>query len=143
MVEIRVLTVDDLDLLVNLGEGLFDNSVDPAQARAFLESQLHEMVMAFDSGRAVSFASGTVLLHPDKMPTMFINEVGTHEGFRKRGFARAVTEALIRQARALDCEGVWLATEPDNAPALALYRAMGGDEQPIVGFAWDGAFDAD
>jgi hypothetical protein len=34
-----------------------------------------------------------------------------------------------------------LGTEPDNDAALALYRAMGGDEVPFVGFGWDGALD--
>ena len=101
------------------------------------------MAAAIAGGDLVSFASGTVLLHPDKPPGVFVNEVGTRESHRRRGLARAVTEALFAHVRAMGCNGIWLGTEPDNAPALALYRALGGAEQVIAGFGWDGAFDLD
>jgi aminoglycoside 6'-N-acetyltransferase I len=86
-------------------------------------------------------ATGTVLQHPDKAPSMFVNEVGVRDEWLRRGIGRAVTERLIAIARARGCKGVWLGTEPDNVAALALYRDLKGDEMTIVGFAWDGAFD--
>ncbi|WP_165352827.1 GNAT family N-acetyltransferase [Loktanella sp. IMCC34160] len=141
--EIRILRPDDLDLVLNVRPGLFDNPVDLAQARAFLGSDLHRMVVAIKGGDILGFASGTVLLHPDKAPSMFINEVGTREEFQRQGIATAVTAALIDAARAMGCDGVWLGTEPDNDPALGLYRKLKGTEQTIAGFAWDGAFDPD
>ena len=141
--ELRLLQPGDFDLLMGLRDGIFDNPARLDQTRAFLDSPLHHMVMAFDAGLAVAFASGTVILHPDKAPSLFINEVGTHEDHRRKGYGRAVTQALIDHAQALGCEGVWLATEPDNAPALALYRAMGGQEMAIAGFWWDAAFGGD
>ncbi len=84
-------------------------------------------------------ATGTVLLHPDKPPAMFVNEVGVREEWQKQGIGRAVMERLIDVARARGCQGIWLGTEPDNEPALALYRSMGGDEVMFVGFGWDDA----
>lgn len=140
--ETRLLQPSDLDLLLNIRRGIFDNPVDPAQARAFLASDLHQIVVGFVDGEAVAFASGTVLLHPDKPPSLFINEVGTHEDHRRCGHGTAVTRALIEHARSRGCMGIWLATEPDNSAALALYRAMGGEEIAIVGFGWDEAFGA-
>lgn len=141
MPRVRILGPDDIDLLLNVTPGLFDSPVRPDQARAFLDPERHAMAVIVARDEIVSFASGTVLLHPDKSPGFFINEVGTRETHRRRGHARAVTLALIAHARALGCTGLWLATEPDNTPALALYRALGADEQALVGFAWDGAFD--
>lgn len=138
--ELRRLQPDDFDTLMGIRDGIFDNPPNAAQTRAFLDSPLHHMIMAFDGGQPVAFASGTVILHPDKPPSLFINAVGTHEEHRRKGYGSAVTQALIDHARGMGCEGVWLGTEPDNGAALALYRAMGGDEMAIAGFGWDGAF---
>ncbi len=135
----RHLGPDDLSLLVSVREGLFDNAVDPVQAAAFLADPLHEIMLALVGDGAVGMATGTVLLHPDKPPAMFVNEVGVREDWRRRGIGRAVTERLIAVARARGCKGIWLGTEPDNDAALALYRGLGGDEEPFVGFGWDDA----
>lgn len=139
----RSLGPDDLPLLMAVPDGLFDNPIDPAQAAAFLASPLHELVLAFDGNMAVGMASGTVLLHPDKRPAMFVNEVGVREGFLRRGIGTAVTQELFAIARARGCDGIWLGTDSDNAPALALYRKLGGDEVQGVYFGWDGALDTD
>lgn len=139
--DIRLLGPEHTALLLAVEPGLFDHPVDPEEARAFLASPLNEIALAFDGAQAVAFASGTVLLHPDKPPGLFVNEVGTRESHRRRGFGAAVLRALIARARARGCKGVWLGAEPDNAPALALYRRLGGDERGFTGFGWDGAFD--
>jgi ribosomal protein S18 acetylase RimI-like enzyme len=141
--EIRALTAKDLDLLLAVEPDLFDNPVDPAQARAFLADPLHHLVAAVDAGRIVAFASGTVLLHPDKPPSLFINEVGTLDRHQRRGLASAVVRALIARGRAAGCQGAWVGTEPDNAPARALYRKLDGDEFAFVGYGWDRAFETD
>lgn len=137
--QIRRLQPDDIDTLLSIRDGIFDNPVDPEQARAFLESDLHHLFVAFDGGLAVAFASATVLLHPDKPPSLFINEVGTHDDHRRKGHARAVVQALIDHGREIGCQGIWLATEPDNAPARGLYRALGAAEFAIVSYSWDDA----
>ncbi|WP_323763560.1 GNAT family N-acetyltransferase [Marinovum sp.] len=139
--QVRILGAQDIALLENVTPGLFDHALRPDQARAFLMSPLQAMAVATEAGDLVSFASGTVLLHPDKRPGFFVNEVGTRESHRRRGLGRAVTEALFAHVRAIGCAGIWLGTEPDNTAALALYRSLGGDEQRFVGFGWDGAFD--
>ncbi len=126
-------------MLLGLAGGLFDNPVDEHQSRAFLNDPLHEIVLAFAGDQAVGMATGTVLLHPDKSPAMFINEVGVRDDWRRRGIGAQVTRELIAVARARGCKGVWLGTETDNLPALGLYRSLGGDEVPGVYFGWDDA----
>jgi len=142
-IEIRQLMVEDLPLLLDVSEGLFDLPIDAEQAEAFLRDPLHELVLAFERGLAVGMVSGTVLLHPDKEPSMFINEVGTRDGWTRRGIASALTERMLEIARARGCDGVWLGTEADNAAAIGLYRKLGGDEVQGVYFGWDGALDAE
>ncbi len=138
-ITVRHLGPDDFDLLMAVPEGLFDEPMRADQTRAFLNDPLHEAVLAFDGGLVVAMATGTVLLHPDKPPAMFINEVGTRDGYLRRGIATRVTQKLIDIARARGCKGVWLGTESDNAPALGLYRKMKGEEVTGSFFGWDDA----
>lgn len=138
--EIRRLQPEDFDTLLSIRDGIFDNPVDPVQARAFLESTLHHIFVAFEAGQALAFASGTVLLHPDKAPSLFINEVGTHDDHLRRGHASAVVQALIDHARGIGCDGIWLGAETDNVAARSLYRKLGAEEFPFVGYGWDEAF---
>jgi ribosomal protein S18 acetylase RimI-like enzyme len=120
----------------------FDNPVDPASLAAFLADSGHEMVFAETGGAVAGFASGTVLLHPDKPPAFFINEVGVVPEMRRKGIAAALCKMLIGIARDRGCRGIWLATEGDNAAARALYRRLGGRETPdIAVYDWDDAMD--
>jgi len=139
-ITLKVLGQGDLALLCAVPEGLFDEPIMEDQARAFLDDPLHEIVLAFDGDLAVGMATGTVLLHPDKQPAMFVNEVGVRDSHLRCGIGTAVTTRLFEVARARDCDGIWLGTEVDNAAALGLYRKLGGDEQSFVGFGWDNAF---
>ena len=140
-INIRLLGPADLALLTGVREGLFDHPLRPEQAAAFLADRGHMMVLALAADDAVGFASGTVLLHPDKAPAFVVNEVGVRDGWQRKGIGRRVSEGLIAAARARGCDGIWLGTEPDNLAALALYRSLGGKERRFVGFGWDGAFD--
>ncbi len=139
-ITIRQLGPADLDLLLSVPDGLFDEAVIPEQARAFLNEPLHEIVLAFDGDLVVAMATGAILLHPDKPPSFFINEVGTRDSHLRRGIASALTARLMEIARDRGCQGIWLATEPDNIAALGLYRKLGGQEEPVVAFGWDDAF---
>ncbi len=128
-----------IDLLLAIGPGLFDHAIRPDQARAFLASPLNVLLLACEGELAVGMATGTVLLHPDQPPVMFVNEVGTRETHQRQGVAEALMRHMLDLARARGCEGLWLGTEPGNAPALGLYRKLGGKEVPFIGFGWDEA----
>lgn len=124
------------------GAAVFDGPVRPTSLAAFVADPGHELVFATSGGRVVGFASGTILLHPDKAPSFFVNEVGVEEDVRRQGIGAAVTERLMEIARAAGCEGIWLATEADNTPARALYRRLAARETgDIVVYDWDGAMD--
>lgn len=141
-VTIRRLTPVDLPLLVSVQDDIFDAPVRPDQARAFLSDPGHDLIAALSDAGIVGFASGAVVLHPDKAPAYFIAEVGTHPAFQRRGIGRRMVSALIDRARARGCEGIWLATDSDNSAARALYRRLGAREtEGIVVCDWDGAMD--
>ena len=141
-VEIRLLGPGDAPVLANVHPDTFDNAVIPAQARAFLASPLHRIVVALDRGQVIGMATGAMLLHPDKAPAFFINEVGVADDFRRRGIGRQLTRALIAAARSDGARGIWLATEDDNMAARGLYAGLGARvTRGIVVYDWDGAMD--
>ncbi|EAQ12121.1 acetyltransferase (GNAT) family protein [Maritimibacter alkaliphilus HTCC2654] len=140
--DIDVRRLGPVDIEAILSSDAFDHPARPDQTRAFLDAPDTAIIGALDGDRMIGFASATVLLHPDKPPMLFVNEVGVNEGFRKRGIATRLVEALIDWARAYGCEGIWLATEEDNAAARALYRKLDARETTgVVVFDWDGALE--
>lgn len=120
----------------------FDNPVDPAQLAAFVADPNHLLIYATQGDAVVGFASGNVLFHPDKPPSFFVNEVGVEDAYRRQGIASELCNRLMDMARARGCEGIWLATETDNAPARALYTSLEAREtEGVVVYDWDGAMD--
>jgi ribosomal protein S18 acetylase RimI-like enzyme len=137
-ITLRRLGPDDLQVLLGVAEGLFDNPIRLDQAEIFLNDALHDMVLAFSGSQVVGMASGQVLYHPDKAPAYFINEVGVRDAFQRRGIATRLCETLREIAAARGCEGIWLATEGDNVAARGLYQSMNARETPdVVAYDWD------
>ncbi|MEX0971030.1 MAG: GNAT family N-acetyltransferase [Paracoccaceae bacterium] len=133
----------DLALLMRVPEGVFDNPINPAQAAAFLGDPRHEMVLALLNDIPVGMGSAVIMLHPDKPPAGFINEVGVHPDHRRRGIGSAICTTLFKQLRLRGCAGIWLATEHDNTAARGLYtRLEGRKTTEIVVYDWDGAMGA-
>lgn len=121
---------------------VFDGPVHSDQLARFVDDPGHALVFALWQGAVVGFASGAVLLHPDKRPTFFVNEVGVRPSMQRRGIATQMCTRLFEIARDLGCHGVWLATEADNVAARALYRTLRARETTgVVVYDWDGAMD--
>ena len=85
----------------------------------------------------VGFVSGVETAHPDKGTEMFLYELSVAEPDRNQGIGRALVGELAALARARGCYGMWVGTEPDNAAALAAYRAAGASEpEAFVSLEW-------
>jgi ribosomal protein S18 acetylase RimI-like enzyme len=96
------------------------------------------LILAILEGEVVGFASGTVIDHPDKPTTLFINELGVNAPAQRQGIGRALFLAIRSEGRARGCQTSWVTTEGDNTAARALYLAAGGAETPdIVTYDWD------
>ena len=57
-----------------------------------------------------------------------ITNIATHPGARRRGAARAVVQALLKQACERGLASLYLEVRPSNTPAIALYRSLGFEE---------------
>lgn len=126
----RLLTAADLSVLSNVTEDVFDDPINEASAKAFLEDANQFLVVAMDEGKGnlvVGFASALRTLHPDKaVPELFINEVGVAPPYQRKGVATAIMETLFAEANKAGCDIGWLAVDDDNETALAFYKAIGG-----------------
>lgn len=139
-IEILLLGPADLARLCAVSAGLFDEDIRPDQAAAFLADPMNLCILAYDADEAVGMVTGTILRHPDKSPALFVNELGTREGWMRQGIATALMERIRAEARARGCDGVWLGTELDNEVAQSFYRSLGAEELQGVFYGFDGAF---
>jgi ribosomal protein S18 acetylase RimI-like enzyme len=124
--------------LVLAGAALFDHAPTREWVERFFARDGHHLLFALDdAGEPIGFASGVELTHPDKGTEMFLYELAVLEAHRNRGIGGTLVRELAELARSRGCYGMWVGTEPDNAAALATYRAAGAAEpEPFVGFEW-------
>ncbi|MEV0000114.1 GNAT family N-acetyltransferase [Streptomyces sp. NPDC050848] len=122
----RATTVSEL-----LAAGhLYDSPPRARWAEAFLAAQGHLMLIAYTAeGFPAGFVSGIEMLHPDKGAELCLYELSVDEAYRRRGVGRALTEALVAEARERGCYDVWVGVEPDNEAALRTYRSAGAREE--------------
>ena len=139
-VTIRLLTIDDEPLFASVPPDLFDDPIDPAATREFLDDPRHYMAAAIDGGVLVGFASAVRYSHPDKKrPQFWVNELAVAESHQRRGLAKAMMRLLAEAARDAGCFEMWVGTEVSNTAARRTYVSSGGteDDEAFVSYVWD------
>ncbi len=111
-------------------EAAFDGPLDPEATAAFLRADRHHLIVSYVEGEPAGFVSATEILHPDKTPELFLNELAVVESLRRKGAASAMLEELARLGRELGCTAIWVLTDEENAAAMATYAKAGA--------TWDG-----
>ena len=136
LVEIVRATADDIGRIVGARK-LFDHAPTAEHTRRFLEREGHHLLLAVEGDEVAGFVSGVETTHPDKGTEMFLYELSVGEKHRRQRIGTALVEALAEVARKRGCYGMWVGTEPENAAALATYRAAGAEPpEPCVTLAW-------
>ena len=136
-ITIRSLGPEDAFVLDRVRSGVFDDTLDPARVWAFLATRVNEIVVALDQGEVIGFAYGTMQLRPDKATEFFVNDLGVHEEYRRRGVARRLMQRLCDRAIDRGCAGVWVLTDIENGPGRGFYEATGGAETAgVLMFDW-------
>jgi ribosomal protein S18 acetylase RimI-like enzyme len=82
--------------------------------------------VAISAGTVVGFASGVHYVHPDKLPELFVNEVGVAPQYQGHGVGTELMRVLLNVGKRLGCKEAWVLTEPTNASAMRLYQTVGG-----------------
>ena len=101
-VRVRRATSGDEDEVARFEEA-FDYDVLPDKTRRFLLDERHHLLLGYVDDRPAGFVSAVEVFHPDKLPELFLNEIGVVEDARRRGVARALIEELKRLGREQGC----------------------------------------
>lgn len=132
---LHLLDGSNYRLLDRVHEDVFDNPVRGELLAAFIANPMNHLVVAVseeaEQGTVVGMASAIAYVHPDKPLQLFINEVGVALPYQRQGIGRRLVAELLKHAARLGCVEAWVATEVDNVAARALYRAAGGQEDPV------------
>ncbi|HET8735515.1 MAG TPA: GNAT family N-acetyltransferase, partial [Pricia sp.] len=127
-------TIDDVSALEKVGDRLFDYPIKPKRAREFLNDSRHHLVLAYHQKEIVGMASAIHYVHPDKNPTLFINEVSVLNDFQNKGIGRSLVKFMVDHGKYLGCTEAWVVTENSNKAARRAYVAAGGseDEESVI-----------
>ena len=133
---IKRVTLQDLDAVVPLFDAyrrFYSQPSDEARGRRFLEARLlaEESVILLATQDGI--ASGFTQLYPmfssvRTARVWILNDLYVDEGARRHGVASTLLGAAAQFAKEQDTAGLMLETTRDNAPARALYRAAGWNE---------------
>jgi ribosomal protein S18 acetylase RimI-like enzyme len=131
--EIRALGPGD-DAAAVAAEHLFDGPARADATARFLDEPGSHLLVAYEEGEPAGFVSGVEITHPDKGTEMFLYELAVDEAYRRRGYGRALIEALAALARERGCVGMFVFVDDDNEAGRAAYRSAGGAEasRPIM-----------
>lgn len=133
-----LLDASEKHRLDRIAPDVFDGPVDDAQLAAFIADPRHFMILAVHDDTVVGMLSAVEYLHPDKLPQMWINEVGVTPGHRRRGIGRKLIRRLLGVAKARGCACAWLGTESDNVAARRCYDGVpdGKPAEAVLFYEW-------
>ena len=77
-------------------------------------------MVVVDSGVVVAYGGMTYVLDEGS-----VTNIAVHPEYRRRGYGRRVTEALLHRAGSLGVKSVFLEVRESNQAAIALYQSEG------------------
>ena len=138
--DIRILAPGDEDLLIRAVELADEGPLTRAQAAEHLADPSLVNVVAVEDSEPVGFVYGYVLRRFEAT-SFFIYSVDTAPRHQRRGYARAMLEALAAMGRTGRWDEMFVLTNASNPAALALYASAGGVRPPpddVVMFDFEG-----
>src|SRR5215204_3519661 len=122
-------------------DAMFDEGVswDPELGPRFLAHPDTLLLVARWDGEACGFLTAYRLQRFERRRAeVLLYEIGVQEPFQRRGAGHALVEEAKRWAAEAGADELWVLTEDDNAPALALYAATGSrEERGLTMFTYD------
>ena len=135
-ITLRRATLDDLDIVAPLFDAyrrFYAQPGDLPRARDFLHERLQHgesaILIAELDGRIAGFTQLYPMFSSVRTARIWIlNDLFVDEGARRHGVANALLDGAAHFAKEHGAAGLMLETTRDNAPARALYRAAGWNE---------------
>lgn len=111
-------------LFDSVDEDVFDGPIIPEMLGSYLSDQKQHITVAMDGGKMVGMCSGMHHHHPDKRPSMWVNELSVAGPWRRRGIATALIGALADHGRSRHCTEIWVIADPTDM-AEGFYTSLG------------------
>ena len=113
-----------------------ENFFSAPPSDAYLENLLSDrrfiLLVASVDGLIVGALSAYELMkYEQERSEFYIYDLAVAEPFRRRGIARSLVEALKPIARAAGGWMIFVQADRGDDPAIALYRSLGVEEQPL------------
>lgn len=131
-VDIALLDVSSVEMLENVADDLFDQTLQPELIEEFLTDPRHHLAMATLDDQVIGFASAVHYVHPDKPTELWINEVGVADAYQGQGIGKRLMKTLFSLGEQLGCAEAWVLADQDNHRARGFYESLGGDASPAV-----------
>lgn len=130
--EILRVSPANSSLLAHVDPDIFDHAVDPRRLAAFLDSSLHLLVIAMAEAFVVGQLRAMVHVQPDGPSQLYIDNLGVAPACQRKGIARALLREAFLWGQSHDCADAWVATEPDNPAARALYDGLKSGPESVM-----------
>ena len=125
-ITIRALGPEDVDVLDRVRPGTFRESPDPVHAWAFLTTGVNAMAAALTRGEVIGYATGLVVLHPDRPREFLVTDISVHPDFRGRGLGTRLIERLLGTASERGCETMALSMTSENGGVRRICEKLDG-----------------
>jgi aminoglycoside 3-N-acetyltransferase I len=113
-------------------ENFFSAPPGDAYLRRLLSDGRFVLLAAKSDGKVVGALSAYELMkYEQERSEFYIYDLAVAEPFRRRGIARSLIEALKLIARDAGSWVIFVQADREDEPAVALYRSMGVEEQPL------------
>lgn len=113
-------------------ENFFSAPPGDAYLRRLLSDGRFVLLAAKSDGKVVGALSAYELMkYEQERSEFYIYDLAVAEPFRRRGIARSLIEALKPIARDAGAWVIFVQADRVDGPAVALYRSMGVEEQPL------------
>lgn len=129
---IELIGPDNIELLNDIATEVFDAPPTDSWLAEHTADPSNILLIALKGDVVVGQLKAVFHRHPEKPPGLYIEELGVGDHHRRQGIATALMQAAKALAQRHRCAELWLATEPENDPANALYKAIGMEGQHVV-----------
>ena len=113
-------------------ENFFSAPPGDAYLRRLLSDGRFVLLAAKSDGKVVGALSAYELMkYEQERSEFYIYDLAVAKPFRRRGIARSLIEALKPIARDAGAWVIFVQADRKDEPAVALYRSLGVEEQPL------------
>ncbi|MEL7023545.1 MAG: GNAT family N-acetyltransferase [Pseudomonadota bacterium] len=134
--DVFVLQSDQVDLLNQVADDVFDNVVQPELVAEFIADSRHHLAVAVSGNAVVGFASAVHYVHPDKPNELWVNEIGVTPVMQGQGIGKRLMKTLLALGAELGCDEAWVLADEDNARARSFYESLDGEASAAVMYSF-------